>query len=54
MKKTLEECVAMFLGKPPHDKPSNICRGDGYFALDCEKRFGEKIWNDAVEKAKKQ
>ena len=30
-------------GLPPYDGPSNICRGDAYFAMGIEKRYGMSI-----------
>lgn len=30
-------------GKPPYDDPGNPCRGDGYFALSIEKKWGMSI-----------
>lgn len=47
----LEDDVAKFLGLPPHNTPTNICLGDGYFAKDCERRHGKEKWRAAVKEA---
>lgn len=37
------DMLKKFLGKPPYDGPSNIVRGDGYFALQIERESGKKL-----------
>jgi hypothetical protein len=41
--------LKMFEGLPPYDDGGNICRGDGYFAKDIERRYGmtiEQLWKE--------
>ena len=38
----LERDVAMLLGKPPYDTPSNYCWNDGYFARSLRDKYGER------------
>lgn len=39
----LKDELRMLKGFPPHNKASNICWGDGYFAKSLERKYGKKI-----------
>lgn len=39
----LHDDLAKFFGWPPYDEPSNICRGDGYYALGLKRKYGESV-----------
>ena len=41
-------------GVAPYDVPGNYLVGDGYFANDCRKKYGEKMWDYACELVRKQ
>jgi len=38
-----KDLLAKFDGKAPYDGPSNIVRGDGYFAKEIEREFGMSL-----------
>ena len=50
--RTIHDDAAMFLGLPPHDGFNNPCAGDGYFAIDCERHWGEIAWNKACDEVR--
>ncbi len=37
------QMLAVLDGDPPHDKPSNICRNDGYYARSIARKFGMSV-----------
>jgi hypothetical protein len=39
------EDLKKFLGLAPYNGPENFLRGDGYFKLSIEKKYGDKIEN---------
>ena len=41
-KKAIDE-LKKLEGLPPHDGGGNICRGDGYFAVSLERKYGMSI-----------
>lgn len=52
-KDTLEDHVAMLLGKSPYDHPSNICWNDPYFARSLIAKYGEKAVEEEIARQKK-
>ena len=36
------------LGKKPYNESTNYLVGDGYFSRDCITKYGEKVWQDAL------
>ena len=42
-KKELRDELAKLNGWPPYDGPENICRGDGYYGMSLEKKYGKTI-----------
>lgn len=37
------------LGKGKYNTRGNYLVGDGYFAMDCEKRHGKEVWDEACK-----
>ncbi len=37
--------IKIFFGIPPHDGPTNVARGDGYFMKSIEKKYGDTVEN---------
>lgn len=42
------------LGLPPYDQPGNYLVGDGYFSLDCRRKYGDRMWDYACELLRKE
>jgi hypothetical protein len=42
-RKILRDELAKLNGWPPHDEPSNICRGDAYYGKSLEEKYGKTI-----------
>jgi hypothetical protein len=44
-KATMIEDIKKFFGITPYNGPENILRGDGYFKISIEKKYGDSIEN---------
>lgn len=40
----------ILLGVKPYDGPTNYCRGDGYFGVACEHKYGKAIFDEALRR----
>ena len=48
---SLRDEVKKFLGKSPYDKPSNTSRGDGYFRLSLNDKYGKQNVDEEIRRA---
>lgn len=46
----IDDDARKLLGLPPHNTPSNVCAGDGYFQRSCELLHGKEAFAAACER----